>query len=221
LRDEVDKLPMRHSRVAAIPLKTGQGDIAIYPRCPPGFFSDLVLDSGLGNFAHYSSIIQKLDVFEKLATEKDNRVLLALKDAKMVVAYMVAWRPGPDDRWRKLDGIMYEFGAIEVSRNFRKLGIAKAMLDATFADESLEEKISYMNGYCWHWDVDGSGLTLVAYRKMMLEFMKPFGFQEYLTNEPNIALREENLFMARVGSQVCTEDQQRFRKLRFGIVDWK
>lgn len=221
MRDEAEKLSIRQSRVAMIPLQTNQGEISIYPRCPPGFFSDLVLDSGLGNFAHYSSIIQKLEVFEKLAAEKENRVLLALKDAKVVVAYMACWQPGPGDRWRKLGGVMYEFGAIEVSRNFRKLGIAKAMLEATFEDESLEEKISYMNGYCWHWDVDGSGLSLVRYRKMMLEFMKPFGFQEYYTNEPNIALREENLFMVRVGSLVSTEDQQRFRKLRFGIVDWK
>ncbi len=216
-----EKPAMSRDDTEAIPLETSVGGIAVYPRCPPGFFGDLVLDSGLGQFAHYSSLIQKLEVFERLVSEEDGRVVLVLKDAKMVVAYMACRYPEPGDRWRKLDGIMYEFSAIEVSRNFRKLGIAGAMMDATMADGSLEEKISFINGYCWHWDVDGSGLSLVRYRKMLLEFLKPFGFQEYYTNEPNIALREENLFMARVGSRVSPEDQQRFRKLRFGIVDWK
>jgi acetoin utilization protein AcuA len=43
------------------------------------------------------------------------------------------------------------------------------------------------------------------------------GFREVYTNEPNIALREENLMMIRVGSRVTPEDQRRFRYLRFGI----
>ncbi len=212
---------MNRNDTEAIPLETRDGQILIYPRRASGSFGDLVLDPGLGQFAHYSSLIQKLEVFDKLASEKDGRVVLALKDGRMVVAYMACHYPESGDRWRKLDGIMYEFSAIEVSRNFRKLGIAGAMMDATMTDDSLEEKISYINGFCWHWDVDGSGLSLVRYRKMLLEFLKPFDFQEYYTNEPNIALREENLFMARVGSRVSSEDQQRFRKLRFGIVDWK
>jgi acetoin utilization protein AcuA len=52
----------------------------------------------------------------------------------------------------------------------------------------------------------------------MLNLMKNHGFQEYYTNEPNIAIREENIFMARIGSRVSVEDQHRFRNLRFGIV---
>jgi acetoin utilization protein AcuA len=108
-----------------------------------------------------------------------------------------------------------------VSRNLRKLGIAAEMVSAALREDFFEEKISYMNGYSWHWDVDGSGLTLIQYRKMMLNFMKPFGFEEYYTNEPNIALRQENLFMARIGSKVSEDDQLRFRNLRFGIVNRK
>ncbi len=175
------------------------------------------MDSGLGNFPHYSSIIQKLEIFERIASGKDGRVALALIDENIIVGYMVCWYPDSTERWSKLGELMYEFGAIEVSRNFRKLGIAAEMVMSVLRDDFFEEKISYMNGFSWHWDVDGSGLTLVQYRKMMLNFMKPFGFEEYYTNEPNIALREENLFMARIGSKVSEEDQLRFRNLRFGI----
>ncbi len=205
----------------AFPFETGCGQIIINPRCSPGSFRGLQLDAGLGNFPHYSSIIQKLETFEKIASGKDGRVALALINENIIVAYMVCWYPDATDRWSKLGGLMYEFGAIEVSRNFRKMGIAAKMVTSALRDDFFDEKISYMNGYSWHWDVDGSGLTLIQYRKMMLNFMKPFGFEEYYTNEPNIALRQENLFMARIGSKVSEEDQLRFRNLRFGIVNRK
>ena len=203
----------------AFSFESGRGQITINPKCPPGYFKGLRLDEGLGTFAHYSSIIQKLEVFEKVASGKDGRVALALFDENIIVGYMVCWYPDSTDRWSKLGDLMYEFGAIEVSRNFRKMRIAAEMVSAALRDDFFEEKISYMNGYSWHWDVDGSGLTLIQYRKMMLNFMKPFGFEEYYTNEPNIALRQENLFMARIGSRVSEEDQLRFRNLRFGIVN--
>ncbi len=203
------------------PLETGRGLITINPKCPPGSFRGLRLDAGLGTFAHYSSIIQKLEIFEKVVSGKDGRVALAIFDENIIVGYMVCWYPDSTDRWSKLGELMYEFGAIEVSRDFRKMGIAGEMVSSALREDFFDEKISYMNGYSWHWDVDGSGLTLIQYRKMMLNVMKPFGFEEYYTNEPNIALRQENLFMARIGSKVSEEDQLRFRNLRFGIVNRK
>jgi acetoin utilization protein AcuA len=206
-----------HDSLGGFPLQTSRGQIIINPKCLSGSFEELQLDSGLGNFPHYSSIIQKLEIFERIASGKDGRVALALIDENIIVGYMVCWYPDSTERWSKLGELMYEFGAIEVSRNFRKLGIAAEMVLSVLRDDFFDEKISYMNGFSWHWDVDGSGLTLVQYRKMMLNFMKPFGFEEYYTNEPNIALREENLFMARIGSKVSEEDRLRFRNLRFGI----
>jgi len=200
---------------------TPQGPVTINPKCPPGFFERLRLDSGLGNFSRYSSIIQKLEVFERVASAKDGRVALALFDENVVVAYMTCSYPDSDERWSKLGELMYEFSVIESSRNFRKMHIATAMVRSVLQEGFLEEKIAFINGFSWHWDVDGNGLSLAQYRKMMLNFMKPLGFQEYYTNEPNIALRQENLFMARIGSKVSPEDQLRFRNLRFGMTDRK
>jgi acetoin utilization protein AcuA len=113
---------------------------------------------------------------------------------------------------------MYEMGALEVSRNFRQVGLAHAMIQETLSDVFFEWKIAYMNGFSWHWDLDGTRLGMTQYGKMMLRLLKKHGFQEYYTNEPNIALREENLFMARIGSRVSEQDRKRFRNLRFGIV---
>ena len=198
--------------------ESSQGPVVIYPSYPAGHFSGLKLDSGIGRFAHYSSIIQKLEVFDKVASQDEGRVSLALLDDSIVIGYLACWYPEPTERWSKLDDLMYEMGAIEVSRNFRKMRIAHTMVDLIVSDEFFEEKISYMNGFSWHWDLDGSGLSKFEYRKMMLKFLKHWCFEEFYTNEPNIGLRQENLFMARIGSKVSEDDQKRFRDLRFGIT---
>lgn len=198
--------------------KTLNGTVLIYPRFPAGGFARLRLDAGLGNFAHYSSIIQKLEVFERVASQKEGRVSLALLDDRIVIGYLVCWYPEKTERWSKLGDLMYELGAVEVSRNFREMGVAHTMVDLMVSDDFFEEKIAYMNGFSWHWDLDGSGLSKFEYRKMMLKFLKNWCFQEFYTNEPNIALRQENLFMARIGSRVSEGDRKRFRNLRFGIT---
>lgn len=208
-----------HHRV--VPLRLPRGDVSIHLNCPSGFFAGLLLDSGLGRFAHYSSIIQKLEVFEKLSCTRDGRVAVAVSEPRTVIAYAACWYPDGTERWSKLGDLMYEMGAIEVSRNFRHMGIAQNIIDLIMEDEFFEEKIAYMNGFCWHWDLDGSGLTMARYRNMMLQLLGKHGFKDYYTNEPNIALREENLFMARMGSRVSPEDLKRFKNLRFGIVDSK
>ncbi|MEJ2715842.1 MAG: N-acetyltransferase [Deltaproteobacteria bacterium] len=198
--------------------ETEQGTLSIVPRCPPGLFSRLELDNGLGNFAHYSSIIQKLDVFAKVASQRDGRVTLAIIGDKVIVGYAACWYPGPDERWSKLGDLLYEMGALEVSRNFRRLNLGSKIIGIIMEDDMFNDKIAYMNGFSWHWDLDGTGLTMAEYRQVMMRLLKPHGFQECYTNEPNIALREENLFMVRIGSRVSEEDRAQFRDLRFGIV---
>lgn len=211
--------PLANLNHAAKKFETPDGTLTLYPRCPEGSFAGLDLDSGLGNFAHYSSIIQRFDVFDKIAAGKDGRVSLALKDEHIVVGYVTCSYPDKTERWSKLGDLMYELAAIEVSRNYRHLHIGRAMVAALIEDSFFEERITYMNGFSWHWDLDGTGLTMSEYRRVMIRLLKSFGFQEHYTNEPNIALREENLFMARIGPKVTEEDQKRFRNLRFGIVD--
>ncbi|MGO9570879.1 MAG: N-acetyltransferase [Desulfomonilaceae bacterium] len=189
----------------------------IRSNCPPGFYSGLQLEEGLGHFSHYSSIIHKLEDFEKIACLKEARVTLALLEPNLIVGYGTCWYPGPEERWSALGQLMYEMGAVEASRNFRGMRIGNRILELTFQEDFFEDKITYMNGFSWHWDLEGSGMNAVQYRQMMMRLYGRFGFREVYTNEPNIALREENLMMIRVGSRVTPEDQRRFRYLRFGI----
>lgn len=199
--------------------ETDRGRLCIIPPCPPAFFAGLELDAGLGRFSHYSSIINKLEVFEEIAADRDGRVAVALVGPTILVAYAACYYPSKGDRWSKLGDLMYEMGALEVSRNYRGTGLAKRLFAVLMEDDFFEDKIAYMNGFSWHWDLDGSGLTLSQYRSMMMKLLRAHGFTECYTNEPNVALREENFFMVRIGSRVSEEDCKRFRNLRFGIVN--
>lgn len=200
-------------------METPRGVLLFRSLCPPGSFSDLALDSGLGSFPHYSSIIQKLEMFDRIASGEDGNVLLALASGKLVVAYACCYYPPSGERWASLGKLMYEMGAIEVSRNWRNLGIAQRLVQMAMEGDFYEDKIAYMNGFSWHWDLEGTGFTLAQYRQMMISLMKPYGFREYPTNEPNIAIRQENVFLARIGSRVSERDVRRFHRLLFGILD--
>ncbi len=196
---------------------TPLGRVTVKGNCPPGSFNGLELENGLGHFAHYSSIIRSVDSFEKAAQKRGGRVTLAILEPNLIVGYGLCWYPDETDRWSLLGDLMYEMAAVEVSRNFRGMGLARLIMDVTMDDDFFEDKITYMVGLSWHWDLEGKGLTAAEYRRLMMDLYRRYGFREVYTNEPNIALRPENVMMIRIGSRVSEEDQKRFRYLRFGI----
>ncbi len=197
--------------------ETPKGSLTVRTHCAPEFIAGLKLDNGLGHFACYHSIIQKTESFQEIAARRGGRVTLALPEPDIIAGYLACWYPEPDERWAALGDLMYELGAIEVSRNYRNLKIAERMVEVTFREDFFEDKIAYMQGLSWHWDLEGTGLTAAEYRRLMMRLCSPFGFREVYTNEPNIALRVENIMMIRVGSRVSAEDSKKFRHLRFGI----
>jgi acetoin utilization protein AcuA len=74
-------------------------------------------------------------------------------------------------------------------------------------------------GYSWHWDLDHTKKTVQEYRETIIHLLTPLGFRQYPTNEPNVSLRPENLFMARIGEEVDKAVKKRFTNLLFGITD--
>ena len=113
---------------------------------------------------------------------------------------------------------MMEVKAIEVCRRYRSYGIASRILTSMMHAPNVENLIIYMVGYSWTWDLDGTGKSALDYRRMLIRLFEPFGFQELQTNEPNICLKAENIFMARVGERVSAENQKKFKWLRFGVT---
>ena len=197
-------------------LPSPHGPLRIVSACSPDALRMMSLDAGIGRFARYRSIISGTATLEKVAAFPDANVTVALSPTQQIVGYIECSYPDVVEGWRdNADGLRYELGAIEVSRNWRRLGIAQAMVATILADEFIETKVFFLTGYSWHWDTDQTGLSIYAYRNMLVRLFRPFGFQVYLTNNPEIRMSSANVLMARIGRYITAQQRERFQKILF------
>jgi len=70
-------------------------------------------------------------------------------------------------------------------------------------------------GYSWTWDLEG--ISAMEYRNMLISLFSQQGFKTFQTNEPNIMMRPENLFMARIGANISENIRKRFKIVRFDL----
>lgn len=204
------------------PAKSARGirsaEVRIRSFCSPPEISRLAFHSQFGSHAQYKSLYTKRESLERIAAQPDACVTLALVDDQSIVGFGVLAYPEPSERWAQLQPqVMMEVKAIEVARDWRSKKVAGRILENLMGHPLIEEKIAYMVGYSWTWDLDGTRMTAQQYRQMLIRLFEPFGFIEYQTNEPNICLKAENLFMGRVGEKVNEPVRQAFKWLRFGI----
>jgi len=208
----LDSHPTPHEQ----PLSSPHGLLRVVSACTLDTLRTLSLDAGIGRFARYRSIISGIATLEKVAALPDANVTITLSPTQQIVGYIECSYPDSIEGWRdNADGLCYELGAIEVSRNWRRLGIAQKMVETILADKFIETKIFFLTGYSWHWDTDQTGLSTYAYRNMLVRLFKPFGFQVYLTNNPEIRMSSANVLMARIGRHITAQQRERFQKMLF------
>lgn len=207
----------RYAQRAMI-LSTPRGELQIRSFCTSDEIRQLRFDRQFGTHAHYRSLFTKRESLERKAEQPDASVVLAIAEKDHIVGFGVMAYPDPDERWAQLQpNLMMEVNAVEVSRDWRSKKVAGHIVHMMMVHPIIEEKIAYFVGYSWTWDLDGNRMTAQQYRQMMSRLFEPFGFQEYQTNEPNICLKPENIFMARIGVNLSAEDRNRFKWLRFGM----
>lgn len=144
---------------------------------------------------------------------------LAFRREGEIVGLGILEYPAPDDRWIRVgDPMMMEVSIIEVRRPWRKYGLARNILHLTLDHPTIESRICYMVGYSWTWDLDAHGGTAMNYRDTLIHLFSREGFKIFQTNESNVMLRPENLFMARVGNSVSRETVERFKRARFNVL---
>ncbi|MBM4255058.1 MAG: GNAT family N-acetyltransferase [Deltaproteobacteria bacterium] len=193
-----------------------QGALRIVRACSPDELRALTFDTGIGRFARYRSIVSSIDTLEKVAGLPDANVTVAISPAQQIVGYIECSYPDAIEGWHdNADGLCYELGAIEVSRNWRRQGVARAMVATLLTDTFIESKIFFLTGYSWHWDTDQTGLSVYAYRNLLVRLFRPFGFQVYITNNPEIRISSANVLMARIGRYITTAQRERFHKMLF------
>jgi acetoin utilization protein AcuA len=192
---------------------TTRGKISIRTHCPESFVASLGVDEGIGLFFHYraSGAEEQHQVLRRVAAMPEANVVLAFTEQRQIVGYVGMHPVSEVLRWGQGDTSgYYEFGAIEVSRNWRGLGLARKLVETAFADEWLEDKIVISHELSWHWDLVGTGLSKGQYRKLLYDLLSRAGFMEYPTDEGNIRMDPYNLFTARIGKRVSKEPRARF-----------
>ena len=194
------------------------GEIIIRDYSTPEAIRSLEFDDQFGTYAHYKSLYTKRESLENIAKFKDTNVVLAIADNRRIIGFGVLAYPESGERWEKLGPeMMMEIKALEVSRNWRTAKVSRQILELLLSSPIIEDKIIYLVGYSWTWDLDGTKLSSQQYRSMLVHLYESFGFEEYQTNEPNICLKPENFFMGRIGKNVSKEMVKSFKWLRFDI----
>lgn len=197
--------------------KTKTGPVHIETDLTLDRLQELIFASDFTTHGLYRSIFTRKATLERIAG-RGGSITLALLEDKTIIGYAALDYPDAKERWAIIDeNIAMELKAVEVSREHRNHGIAWHILFHLLSDPKLEEKIIYLTAYSWTWDLDFSGLSVQSYRNILITLYTGFGFLECSTNEPNICLKHENIFMVRVGKNVSQKSRETFKWLRFGL----
>ena len=200
---------------------TPKGDIRIHAFCRPQQIEQYRFNRNFGISDDFKSLFTQRESFTKSAAREGANVVLALAESKEIIGYGVLDYPEEGERWAEMGAkIMMEIKAIEVCRTWRSVGVAHRIMEMMLVHPQIEDKIIYLVGYSWTWDLTGAGINAGQYREKLVELFKSHGFQEYETNEPNVCLKPENFLMGRIGKNISQMIKDRFKWLRFGLTPW-
>jgi acetoin utilization protein AcuA len=207
---------MAHKNQKRIEWSTRRGKVIISSFCSPDAIASLLFIEAYTKYAGYRSIVSKKETLIKAASQPDTNVTLAFTPDGKIVGFGILEYPHSGERWKRLGGwTMMEVSVIEIGRSWRSLGISKKILRFLIDHPLKEEKIFYMVGYSWTWDLER--MSAMDYRNMLIGIFSQQGFKIFQTNEPNVMMRPENLFMARIGADLSEDIRKRFKLARFDL----
>ena len=191
---------------------TPRGVVRVQMHASAELIASLTPDPGLHVF-HPPAVMHR--VLIDIARSIDGAVVIAYHVESRTLVGFIAFHP-PDVRVRwgqKRIPHIIELEAIEVSSNWRRMGISEHMFEVAFSTHYFDDKVVISTEYAWHWDLSEAGLTKEQYANMLRELFMQNGFQEFETDEPNIQADPANLFMVRIGNKVSPETIQQFTAL--------
>jgi acetoin utilization deacetylase AcuC-like enzyme len=177
-------------------IDTPAGPLLMRDFCPLSMVERLRADEGLHAFARLPE--REHQLLLSIAKRPDCALTLAHTPAGEIVGEITI-APG-DEWWEGLENV-YEV-AIEVSSNWRRMGVAQHLLAFALELDALEDMILFAVGLSWHWDIEALGLNAYRYRELIAKLFATQGFTEYPTTEPNVSMEPANILLARVGKRV-------------------
>ncbi|HLJ33491.1 MAG TPA: GNAT family N-acetyltransferase, partial [Ktedonobacteraceae bacterium] len=187
-------------------LETARGTLLLRDFCPPSLIERLVADSGLHAFARVPE--REHELLLNISRNPDCVLTVAHTPAGEIVGQVTL--AFGDEWWEGLDNA-YEV-TIEVSSQWRGIGLARTLLAFALERAMLEDMILFAMGLSWHWDYEGLHLTPYRYRQLISHLFATQGFTEQTTTEPDIRMDPANVLLVRAGSRVDSSTAQRFFK---------
>ncbi|OZU89693.1 N-acetyltransferase [Virgibacillus indicus] len=158
---------------------------------------------------------KQFEALLSIADFPEGRIIIA-RTGDTIIGYVTYLHPDPLERWSEFDmKDLVELGAIEVIPKFRGAKVASGLLKVSMMDDFMENYIIISTEYYWHWDLDGTRLSIWDYRKVMEKMMAAGGLLPAPTDDPEIISHPANCLMVRIGKNVPEESVKRFDKLRF------
>lgn len=189
---------------------TPQGVIHLEGPVTGEYILRLKMHEGLNNFRPAKRQQEALSTIPSLP----NGRLFIARHEQEIVGYVTFHHPDEYSRWCKHPWVL-ELGAIEVTQPWRKYKIANHLLKEAFSNPFVEDFIIITIEYCWHWDLQGSGLSMWDYQKMLTRLFGSVGMKKRATDDPDIIEHPANVLMVRYGRNVPKEAIQRFEQLTF------
>jgi acetoin utilization protein AcuA len=193
-------------------LSSPYGPIELWPCGDPEVLERLELDLALNAFRPAQ---QQHAALVGIARLEDGCLTFA-RLAHRVVGYAAFHPPDEIERWSgsHVPGLL-ELGAVETSGAHRGRHLARRLLETAIGTGRFEDKIVVATLYHWHYDLEGTGLSTYAYRKLLERLYGSVGFEVFKTDDPEIAFYPGNSLMARVGPRSSPELRAEFDRLRF------
>ncbi|MCF3943296.1 GNAT family N-acetyltransferase [Oceanobacillus alkalisoli] len=158
---------------------------------------------------------KQFEALLEIASFEEARIIVA-RTEEMIVGYVTYLYPDPLERWStfKMKELIV-LGAIEIIPDYRGQRVASNLLKLSMLDDYMENYIVISTEYYWHWDLEGTKLSIWDYRKVMEKMMASGGLTPAPTDDPEIISHPANTLMVRVGKNVPETTVEVFDNLRF------
>lgn len=158
---------------------------------------------------------KQFEALISIADCPEGRIIVA-RTEEMIVGYVTYLYPDPLERWSEFNmEELIVLGAIEMIPDYRGERVASNLLKVSMMDPFMENYIVISTEYYWHWDLEGTKLSIWNYRKIMEKMMAAGGLTPAPTDDPEIISHPANCLMVRIGKNVSKEAIERFNQLRF------
>lgn len=185
--------------------------VRIVPCAEPAELARLRPAPGLDRFRPPA---KQLAALVDIASDPRGCVAAAVLEGELV-GYAAFHPPTEVETWgADATGELIELGAVEVAPEHRGKDIARRLLQAALGGGRFDSTVVFATLYAWHYDLPRSGMTDLAYRRMLERLYRSVGLQAFATSDEEVRSSAANALMARIGPAAPAHVVEEFHRLR-------